>query len=151
MREFRLTNVSLCLGLCLFLAGTAQGQLRRVLHQSIPADSVAILHLTITDSTTVQTWHNSAIFIESAVSLAHCQEGIFRHVIDKGRYALNAQREGSTMTLVQAVPERAHLTSPQGPCDETIVHRIYIPRGFEAMADGTWQRTTEINRSTLNR
>lgn len=134
----------------LSLSTPSIGQLRQILHTSIPGDSLLAVHMDLQDSYSVHLWQNSAIFIESEIVLATCQEGIFNHVVKEGRYALKSVSKPPHLTISQAIPKRAGLTSTKGACEETIHHRIYIPSDFLKKDDSQWTRTESLNKSTIN-
>lgn len=134
----------------LFSGPFAFGQLRQILHTTIPGDSLLSLTVALQDDYSVHVWQNSAVFIESEIVLATCQEGIFNHVVEQGRYALKSSVKPPNLTINQAIPKRASLTSPKGPCDETIHHRIYIPSDFVQKDESHWSRTESLNKSTIN-
>ncbi len=134
----------------LFSGPLAFGQLRQILHTSIPGDSILSLDIALQDNYSVILWQNSAVFIESEIVLATCQEGIFNHVVEQGRYALKSIVKPPHLTIGQAIPKRANLTSPKGPCDETIHHRIYIPSDFVKKDESHWTRAESLNKSTIN-
>lgn len=134
----------------LFSGPLAFGQLRKILHTTIPGDSLLSLTVALQDNYSVHVWQNSAVFIESEIVLATCQDGIFKHVVEQGRYALKSTVKPPRLTINQAIPKRASLTSPKGPCDETIHHRIYIPSDFVKQDESHWTRTESLNKSTIN-
>lgn len=131
-------------------ATSAFGQLRQILYTTIPADSILDIRFDLDDDYRVKPWHNSSVFIETEVVLATCQEGIFDHVVAKGRYAMVASSQPPRLIIRQGVPKRAGLTSPKGPCDETIIHRIYVPDDFREVDARQWSRPENLNRSTIN-
>lgn len=131
-------------------ATSAFGQLRQILYTTIPADSILNIRIVMDDDVQVKPWHNSSVFIETEVVLATCQEGIFDHVVAKGRYAVMSTSQPPQLVIRQGVPKRAPLTSPKGPCDETIIHRIYVPDDFRELDGKQWSRPENLNRSTIN-
>lgn len=139
----------------LILMGTAWttntfAQLRQILYTTIPADSILNIRFDLDDEYRVKPWHNSSVFIETEVVLATCQEGVFDHVVAKGRYAIASVSQSPKLIIRQGVPKRAGLTSPKGPCDETIIHRIYVPDDFREVDSQQWSRSENLNRSTIN-
>ncbi|MBK7344016.1 MAG: hypothetical protein IPJ06_13555 [Saprospiraceae bacterium] len=58
----------------LSLSTPSIGQLRQILHTSIPGDSLLAVHMDLQDSYSVHLWQNSAIFIESEIVLATCRK-----------------------------------------------------------------------------
>ncbi len=135
---------------CLLFSLPVSGQLRRILYTTVPGDSILNIQFDLQDNFSVHHWQNSAVFIESEIVLATCQEGIFKHVIDEGRYTLNSVFKAPGLTVSQAIPKRASLTSQKGPCDETIHHRVYIPADFEQENTRRWTRKESLNKSTIN-
>ncbi|MCF8239165.1 MAG: hypothetical protein K9I85_13475 [Saprospiraceae bacterium] len=134
----------------LLLSLPASGQLRQILYTSVPGDSILTLQIDLQDSFSVHTWHNSAVFIESEIVLATCQDGIFKYVVEQGRYALKSVSKAPSLSISQAIPKRAGLTSQNGPCDETIHHRIFIPSDFVMENNRRWTRKESLNKSTIN-
>ncbi len=134
----------------LLLSLPASAQLRQILYTTVPGDSILTISFDLQDSFSVHTWENSAVFVESEIVLATCQEGIFNHVVKEGRYALTSTVKAPGLTLAQAIPKRAGLTSQKGPCDEIIHHRVYIPSDFTKESARQWSRNESLNKSTIN-
>lgn len=127
----------------------AQAQFREILYATIHTDSVLSLHIDLLDSAQVFTWHNSAIFIETEVTMSGCPESLLRHVAKDGRYALVSKTAGDKMTIVQT-KVRPVLNGPKGSCDEWVKHRIYIPADFVVAGRGDWVRSEPHSKTTLN-
>lgn len=125
-------------------------QSREVVFTSFPADSVTHLTLEAPDSIVVRTWHNSAIFVESEIILSGCASHILRHTVENGRYALQARREGTRLSVVAQSNDRGGFNTPRGYCEEKVLHRIFIPADFAPDETGGWIRTEEKSRTTIN-
>ena len=128
---------------------TADAQVREVLFTSFPADSVTSIKFNMQDSTMIHGWHNSAIFIETEVTMSGCPESLLKHAVSQGRYIVEAVREGQKITL-KHLPNRPQINYPRGTCTEVVVHRIYLPGDFKMVNPTEWKRSDELSKSTLN-
>lgn len=126
------------------------GQTREVIFTSFPADSVSRIILEIPDSLVVQTWFNTAVFVETEITMSGCPENTLKHTIGQGRYALQQTRENGTLRLRPAVERRGGLTTPRGYCEEQVLFRIYVPADFNALDVRNWEREEETSKTTIN-
>lgn len=128
---------------------TANAQVREVLFNSFPADSVTSIKFNMQDSTVIHGWHNSAIFIETEVTMSGCPESLLKHAVGQGRYIVETLREGQKITLKHQ-HNRPQINYPRGSCTEVVVHRIYLPGDFKMVDPTEWKRSDELSKSTLN-
>ncbi len=137
--------------LCLVsFAHSSNAQVREMMFNSFPADSVLQVKFDFQDSLVVHSWHNSAIFIETEVIMTGCPESLLKHAMAKGRYRIEANRMNQTLILKQSELTRAPINYPKGTCDELVLHRIYLPTDFKTQDHLEWHRSDEVSKSTIN-
>lgn len=126
------------------------GQGREKIFAHFIADSITIIDLIFKDSVVIETWHNSAVFVETSIIMTGCPENTLKHLIKQGRYDAIAEKSETTMAIRAAKSPRDVLNTPRGTCLEEIIYKIYIPADFESDSAVKWVRKEEKSRTTIN-
>lgn len=126
------------------------GQGREKIFAHFVADSITVIDLNFKDSVVIDTWHNSAVFVETSIVMTGCPENTLKHLIKQGRYDAIAEKSETTMSIRAAKSPRDVLNTPRGTCIEEVVYKIYIPADFESTSNVKWVRREEKSRTTIN-
>ncbi len=120
---------------------SAQNQ--RFIHCTFPLDTATTLELDLFGEYTVENWVGDAVMIETQVSLYNAPEGVFNYHIEQGRYKIEEEREGETLTLKSKDKDRRPIKIPKGNPEEKVTVKVFIPDVMKPAGDKRWERPKE--------
>jgi len=77
----------------------------------------------------------SAVPDVAASLLGNATKGILRHLINKQRYDLEDNTDGTTLSIMSVTKERKAVITQNGSCDEKVSVVIYVPNDFDIKND----------------
>lgn len=119
-----------------FSPGFAQNQ--KYIHQTFQLDTATTVRLDLFGEFEIEPWVGDAVMIETKVSLYDASGGIFKFVIEQGRYEVEAQLEGEILTLVSKDKIRRPIGTSKGYSKEEVTMRVFIPEKMKSTGANTW-------------
>ncbi len=117
-----------------------QGQLQRILHQTLKVDSIQRIQINIPWDLTTKPWAGNQILMETEVKLFNAGANIFEFYVSKGRYRIATDTlEPGSLYLRLEDEERAPIQTSKGFCMEEVQLIIYLPDEFIPVGNGTWR------------
>lgn len=143
-----------CWGLFL-IPFTAFGQLQETVHQTFTLpDSVEVIALHINGSYGVESWPGNVVMSETRISLYNGSDGLLKHMLGTQRYALQSLTGADSLTIASVVMEKPEINTRQGPVQELVDIRLFLPDAFVKIAEHTWKRkdqtVPEVARDTID-
>lgn len=121
------------------------GQLQKVFHQTFEIDTINQIHFDQLGEYKVESWAGNNIMTETKVKLYQASEGILDHLIEAGRYELEANAQGESVRLSAKDKLRRPIKTHKGECAEIVELRIFIPDSFEKLGEHGWKRPNPDN------
>lgn len=127
------------LPLLLAAATTALAQFPERIHRTFPTAGVEEVRIDVVDSVTVERWAGNVILVQTDVRLFNTTEGLYRYLTgEAGRYEVTSSREGATLNIMSAEPERKSIETSVGVLEEEVHVKVLLPEDFEGVDGGPY-------------
>lgn len=117
--------------LFLFIALSLQGQIRHTFHNTYELEEIETIELEVVGNVEFIKWKGTSLMAETVIELGNATKGILRHLLNKQRYELADNSDGTTLHIESVMKERKAVITQQGSCDEQVDVIIYVPKNFE--------------------
>lgn len=119
------------------------GQLKRDIHQPFEiSDTIKIITLKFpeADSIDVQFWPSNNGMMELNVEMVEANDAILKYAIEKGRYEILPNKNGSILTLAYKQVKRPTIETNMGTIGEIIQMKLFLPDSFRPIKKGEYKR-----------
>ena len=130
--------------LLFLLCSTAQGQVKKILHQSFELETINDVKFDLFGEYEIVQWAGNSILVETSVELYSASRDVYNHFKKEGRYDLKADTTGSMITLQSVDRERRPIKYRGEECFEIIRVRILAPEDFDIVDRQTLARKEPI-------
>ncbi len=121
--------------LALCFALNLSGQIRHTFHNTYELEEIESIQLDVVGEVKFIKWKGTSLMTETIIELGNATKGILRHLLNKQRYELTDNSDGTTLTIESVTKERKAVITQHGSCDEYVGITIYVPKDFEVMND----------------
>lgn len=138
--------------LALFSISSVNAQLEKILHQSFELNEINNINLDLNGEIEIEKWAGNSILTETTIQVYDATPGIFKHFIENGRYAIeaNTEIEGS-IAIGSKDKERRAIRTKKGECYEFVKIRLFVPDDFEVVDEKSLQRTMPATEATTSK
>ena len=128
----------------LALASVARAQYSKTIHTTFEARGVDRVDIRVVDSLTVEHWAGDMILVQTDVRVYRATEGLFKYLVGEAdRYGVTGSRDGATLHLQSAVPDRKIIEASAGTLREETRVKVLLPEEFSGEGAGPYVRQTE--------
>jgi hypothetical protein len=110
----------------LFLSQTIFSQISRTTYEVIPSENITHVNVQMDGDVVVERWTGDRVMIETKVDIYNASNSLVEFLIKEGRYELDKQPAGSSITLSNRKNNKA-ITIKGIMVSEILKQRVFVP------------------------
>jgi hypothetical protein len=111
----------------LFLSQTIFSQISRTTYEVIPSENITHVNVQMDGDVVVERWTGDRVMIETKVDIYNASNSLVEFLIKEGRYELDKQPAGSSITLSNRKNNKA-ITIKGIMVSEILKQRVFVPK-----------------------